>query len=73
MSRDLERTPLADLVHHFGLGLNLDMGRDDLKTGELGKRLGQHLRNAAGSERTLLSITLARVVASPEDAPSLPQ
>jgi len=68
LSRDLERTPLADLVHHFGLGLNLDIGDDDLKTGELAKRLGQHLRNAADSERTLLSITLARIVAAPEDA-----
>jgi len=73
LSRDLERTPLADLVHHFGLGLNLDIGHDDLKSGDLGKRLGQYLRNAAESERTLLSVTLARVLASPEDAPAPPQ
>lgn len=68
LSRDLERTPLADLVHHFGLGLNLDLGSDDLKTGELGKRLGQYLRSAAESERTLLSVTLARVVMQPQDS-----
>ncbi len=69
VSRDLERTPLADLVHHFGLGLNLDIGDDDLKSSDLGKRLGQYLRNAADSERTLLSVTLARIAVTPEEAP----
>lgn len=67
LSRDLERTPLADLVHHFGLGLGHTFGEADLKTTELGRRLGQYLRSAAESERTLLSITLARVVAAPEE------
>ncbi len=67
LSRDLERTPLADLVHHFGLGLGHTFGDEDLKASELGRRLGQYLRGAAESERTLLSITLARVVAAPEE------
>lgn len=40
LSRDLERTPLADLVHHFGMGLNHNIGDDDMKTGEIGKRPG---------------------------------
>ena len=40
LSRDLERTPLADLVHHFGMGLNHNTGDDDMKTGEIGKRPG---------------------------------
>jgi len=62
LSRDLERTALADLVHHFGLGLNHNFGDEDMRAGELGKRLGQYLRNAAESERTLLSVSLARVV-----------
>ena len=68
LSRDLEHTALADLVHHFGLGLNHNFGAEDLKTGEMGKRLGQYLHNAAESERTLLSVSLARVVMAPEDS-----
>lgn len=67
LSRDLERTPLADLVHYFGLGLGHTFGDEDLKASELGRRLGQYLRSAAESERTLLSITLVRVVAAPEE------
>lgn len=67
LSRDLERTALADLVHHFGLGLNFDLTGDELRAGELGKRLNQYLRNAAESERTLLSVSLARVVMMPEE------
>ncbi len=67
LSRDLENTPLAELVHHFGLGLGHTFGEEDLQTGEFGRRLGQYLRDAAESERTLLSISLARVVAAPEE------
>jgi membrane protein len=70
LSRDLDRTPLADLVHHFGLGLNTGMGADDLKLGELGKRLNQHLVQAAQSERMLLSVTLARLLEVEEKAAS---
>jgi membrane protein len=68
VSRDLERKPLADLVHHFSLGLNMDICDDDLKSSNLGKRIGQYLRNAAASERTLLSVTLARILATSEEA-----
>ena len=68
LSRDLDRTPLADLVHHFGLGLNLDIGSDDLKTNDMAKRLGQYLRNAAESERATLSVTLARIVMPPSES-----
>ena len=69
LSRDLESTPLADLVHHFGLGLNHNIGDDDVKTGEIGRRLGSYLRTAAESERTLLSVSLAQVVNASEEPP----
>ena len=69
LSRDLERTALADLVHHFGLGLNMDAASDEPKLGDLGKRLNQYLQNAAESERTLLSVSLARLVMLPEESP----
>ncbi len=67
--RDLTRTPLADLVHHFGLGL--DLGGSDfskLRDSDLGRRLNSHLKSAAESERTLLSVSLARVVAPPDES-----
>lgn len=67
LTRDLERTPLADLVHHFELGLNFNLPEEDPREDALGKRLNQHLRNAASSERTLLSVSLARIVTAPED------
>ncbi len=69
LTRDLERTPLADLVHHFGLGLSHSFGEEDIKSSEIGRNLGHYLRSAAESERTLLSVTLARIVAAPEAQP----
>lgn len=69
LARDLERTPLADLVHHFGLGLNIAMTIDDPRFGEIGKRLNLYLRTAVESERTLLSVSLARIAAPQEDEP----
>ncbi|MEQ9447899.1 MAG: hypothetical protein RLN70_03220, partial [Rhodospirillaceae bacterium] len=69
LTRDLSRTPLADLVHHFGLGLNLgDASFVKLRESDLGKRLNAHLKGAADSEQTLLSVSLSRVITSPEDA-----
>jgi membrane protein len=62
LCRDLERTPLSEFVHHFGLGLNLATADDDLSLSELGKRLDDYLHAAAESERTLLSVSLAQVV-----------
>ncbi len=62
LSRDLERTPLADLVHHFGLGLNFHIGTDDMKETDMAKRVGQYLRSAEDSERAQLSVSLARIV-----------
>ena len=63
LTRDLTRTPLADLVHHFGLGLDLgDSVFSKLRDTELGRRLISHLKGASESERTLLSVSLARVV-----------
>lgn len=70
LSRDLEATPLADLVHHFWLGLGHAFGEDDLKAGHLERRLGKYLRHAAESERTLLNVSLASVV-SPLEEPTL--
>lgn len=63
LTRDLARTPLADLVHHFDLGLDIGAGAfSKLRDSELGRRLDSHLKSAAESERTLLSVSLARVV-----------
>ncbi len=70
LARDLERTPLIDLVHHFGVGLNIIMTPDDPKFGEIGKRLNHHLRTAVESERTLLSVSLARVAMTPDEVRS---
>jgi len=67
LSRDLDRTPLTDLVHQFGFGLNLGWAVDQVPASDVGRRLSQHLRSAAESERTLLSVSLARVVAPPTD------
>ncbi|MBY0510541.1 MAG: YihY family inner membrane protein [Rhodospirillaceae bacterium] len=67
LTRDLERTTLGDLVHHFDLGLNFSLPEDDSSAGDLAKRVNQYLRNAANSERALLSVSLARVVLPPED------
>ncbi len=61
LARDLERTPLADLVHQFGLGLNFG-DADKIRGSDIGKRLNQHLKKAADSEQTLLSVSLARIV-----------
>ncbi len=66
LSRDLERTPLADLIHYFGMGYDVDASIDSGDS-ELSRRLDAHLKNAAASERTLLSISLARLVAPPDD------
>jgi len=67
LSRDLERTTLADLVHHFELGLNFSLPEDESNVSELGRRVNRHLRNAAESERSLLSVSLARVVMPPDE------
>jgi membrane protein len=66
LTRDLERTPLADLVHHFELGLNFNLPSEDAEATPLGQRVNKYLRDAANSERTLLSVSLARVVTPPE-------
>ena len=72
LTRDLTRTPLADLVYHFGLGLDLSSDAfSKLRDSELGRRLNSHLKGAADSERTLLSVSLARVVASPNEAQAI--
>lgn len=63
LSRDTERTPLADLLHQFGLGLARDAAQP---TGELGRRLNTYLQRAAESERTVLSVSLATVIGTPE-------
>ncbi len=68
LTRDLARTPLADLVHHFDLGLDIGTAAfSKLRDSKLGQRLDSHLKGAAESERTLLSVSLARVVAPAEE------
>ena len=61
LSRDLDRVTLADLVHAFGLGLGLGRDATALPDNDVAKRLSTHLRSAADSEQTLLSISLARL------------
>ena len=64
LSRDLDATPLSDLVHHFGMGLN----RITLKVPDssgVGRRLERCLDQASESEQRLLSVSLARIL-SPE-------
>lgn len=61
LSRDLDATPLSDLVHHFGIGLN----RTTLKLPDVSavsRRLEQRLAEASESEQRLLSISLARIL-----------
>ena len=62
LSRDLDATPLSDLVHHFGIGLN----HTALKLPEgsaVSRRLERRLVEASESEQRLLSISLARILA----------
>lgn len=67
LARDLERTALADLVPHFGLGLGLAGDVPASADSEIARRLNATLRGAADSERSLLSVTIARLVALPEE------
>ncbi|MDX2141948.1 MAG: YihY family inner membrane protein [Rhodospirillaceae bacterium] len=69
LSRDLERTALADLAHLFGLGLDGTALPADRAGSDVAKRLYVHLGRAAESERTLLSVSLAKIVALPDEAP----
>ncbi len=68
LARDLDRTPLADLVHCFGFGLSFGLGMvaapefDDTETG---RRIAGALRQAAESEQRALSITLGRLMQAP--------
>ncbi len=64
LSRDIDATPLSDLVHHFGLGLN----RAALTVPDISgvsRRLEHRLAEASASEQRLLSVSLARII-SPE-------
>ncbi|MBX7199981.1 MAG: YihY family inner membrane protein [Rhodospirillaceae bacterium] len=66
LSRDLDATPLSDLVHHFGIGLN----QTTLKLPDVSlvsRRLERRLSEASESERRLLSISLARILAPDEE------
>lgn len=61
LSRDLDATPLSDLVHHFGLGLN----RTTLIVPDISgisRRLTHRLAEASASEQRLLSVSLARII-----------
>ncbi|MCB2108658.1 MAG: YihY family inner membrane protein [Rhodobacteraceae bacterium] len=63
LSRDLDRTPLADLLELFGLGLTKGGGS---ATSELGRKLAGYIQRAAESERTILSVSLAKIVSLPD-------
>jgi membrane protein len=64
---DLDTTPLGDLVHHFGIGLDRTVLRLPEASG-LALRLEQVLAQAVECEERLLSVSLARVIA-PEAVP----
>lgn len=69
LSRDLDRIALADIVHQFGLGLDFPdlLAASSGREGEMVKRLVHHLGRAAESERAVLSATLSKIVAAPEE------
>jgi membrane protein len=70
LARDLDRIALADVVHQFGLGLDFaGVGAvNSERLADAAKRLHHHLGRAAESERALLSVTLAKVVGTAEEA-----
>lgn len=65
LSRDLDHVALADVVHHFGFGIDLE--ERITFPGEIGRRLEQYLQRAADSERTVLSVSLSKIVLPPEE------
>ncbi|MGE4062956.1 MAG: YihY family inner membrane protein [Rhodospirillaceae bacterium] len=71
LARDLDRTPLADLVHCFGFGLSFGLGMIDapeFDDSEVGRRIAGALRQAAEAEQRTLSITLGRLMQAPVEA-----
>ncbi len=71
LARDLDRTPLADLVHCFGFGLSFGLGMvsaPEFDDSETGRRVAAALRQAAESEQRALSITLGRLLQTPLEA-----
>jgi membrane protein len=70
LARDLDRIALADVVHQFGLGLDFAGAKAERsdRVADAAKRLHHHLGRAAESERTLLSVTLAKIVSPAEEA-----
>jgi membrane protein len=72
LSRDLERTTLAELVSLFGLGFGSDIEACAMQANEIGRRVCTHLRGAAESERSLLSVSLARLAMLPADPAPAP-
>lgn len=72
LARDLDRTPLADLVHCFGFGLSFGLGMVDapeFDNSETGRKIAAALRQAAESEQRALSITLGRLLQTPLETP----
>jgi membrane protein len=68
LARDLDRTPLADLVHCFGFGLSFGLGMveaPEFDDSDTGRRIAAALRQAAESEQRALSITLGRLMQEP--------
>ena len=68
LARDLDRTPLGDLVHCFGFGLSFGLGMVDapeFNNSDTGRRIAAALRQAAESEQRALSITLGRLLQTP--------
>jgi membrane protein len=71
LARDLDRTPLSDLVHAFGFGLSFGLNMvnaPEFADSETGRKIAIALRQAAESEQRALSITLARLLQTPVEA-----
>lgn len=71
LARDLDRTPLADLVHCFGFGLSFGLGMveaPEFDDSDTGRRIAAALRQAAESEQRALSVTLGRLIQEPGQA-----
>jgi membrane protein len=67
LSRDLDRLALGDIVHMFGVGLDFPhmAATTPSQKSLMGRRLASYLQRAAETERTSLSVTLAKIVSEP--------
>jgi len=68
LNRDLGQVPLVDMIHRLGFGVGPVV--EELRHADLGQRAFRHLEQAAKSERELLKMDVAQVVASEKEKPA---